>query len=162
MPKQRNSFESFLGEWNLKSLHEPDSTPPPSSPKFPTFVELVELDRQGVPPPKSPGLFEALLGRPEPLYVDSVEHPEKYSPEVVALLSELVAGTKKVSALNPGEERLLDLATIDFATAAPEKPKAPPPTPVRRSGAEERVVHEQPIVGVDVPQEAQAPYWWLK
>lgn len=159
------SFEKFLGDWNLESLHKPASIPPPSPPEFPAFMQLVELDREQAPAPptaRSSGLFEGLLGgRPEPLYEDAAAHPEKYSPEAQALLADLIAGRVDARALGEAERQLLDLATIDFATA---KPKAPPrslrpaPVPPRAPAAPP----ERPAPGIDVPAEVPEPYWWLK
>lgn len=163
MQKSKTSFESFLSDWNLASLREPALTQPPSPPKFPSFVQLAELDRSQPPPARSSSVFQALLGRAEPLYIDSLEHPEKYSPEAVALLGELIAGTKKLDDLAPAEQGLLDHATIDFASATPEKPRPPPqPAPRRAARAVRREPEAEPVAGVDVPADVQQPYWWLK
>jgi hypothetical protein len=179
MPKVRYSFENFLDDWNLPNLRKLDLAMPPSpaapslldvpnpnAPSLPASVALVELGTEEQPQ-RERGLFETLLGSPEALYQDAVEHPEKYSAETIALLRALVSGTKKQSELTPEERRMLDLGTIDFATA-PAKPKrrrAPErarPVLELEAGGASRGRGGAPEPGVDVPREAVAPYWWMK
>jgi len=159
MPNPKISFDDFLRDWNLKSLHDLALTQAPSPPSLPSFVELARLDSTP-PPPAGKGLFEALVGDTLPLYQDSVEHPDKFSSEGIALLAELAQGGKKVSELSPEDKRLLDLATIDFANALPKAKHLP----LRRRAPprEKPTETSDPIRGVDTPEEAPTAYWWLK
>jgi hypothetical protein len=158
------SFEKFLDDWNLESLHRPASIQPPSPPQFPAFMQLVELDREQAqaPPARSSGLFEGLLGgRPEALYEDAMANPDKYSPEAQLLLADIVAGKVDPRLLSDEQRRLLDLATIDFATAKPKAPRRSPKA-APRPAAPPAAPLERPTPGVDVPGEVPEPYWWLK
>ena len=161
MPKPKNSFEDYLRDWGLMSLLNSASTRPESPPKFPSLVEVAELGGPPAEPKeKSRGLFDALLGNVEALYQETVEHPDKFTPEAAALARELVAGGKRLDTLTAAERQVLDLATIDFAEATPKGKKPRPqraPTPLVEDRGPER-----PVGGVDVPEGAQEAYWWLK
>jgi len=160
-PKSRSSFATSPTDSNPESLLNLASILPPLPPKFPSFMELVRLEAetQATPPPKK-GLFDGLVGQVEPLYEDSLEHPEKFKEEAVLLLHDLVAGAKTLKGLSAAEQEILDLATIDFASSptkgrpAPRTPRADAPRPEAESSL--------PIPGVDVPAGEQGAYWWLK
>jgi len=124
-------------------------------------MELVRLEAQTqATPPPSKGLFDSLVGQVEPLYQDSLEHPEKFKDEAVTLLHDLVAGTKNLKGLSATEREVLDLATIDFASA-PSKDHRPPRTP-RATAPRPEAESSLPTPGVDVPEGEQGAYWWLK
>jgi hypothetical protein len=162
MLKPKTSFERFLNDCGLMSLLNSASTQAPSPPKFPSFAEVVKLEEA----PKeqkgrSSGLFDALIREVAPLYQETLEHPEKFTPEGTALVTELAAGTKRLATLTRTERELLDLATIDFAAATPKKkPRRAPPRPA--PAPREPPKAELPIGGVDVPEGTQDAYWWLR
>ena len=90
-----------------------------SSPKPVTFPTFADLSNE-IPPihaarsSQPTGLFEALLGRPEPLWQDAADHPASYEPQALALLSDLRASGLGTLALRgcprasrePGAQRL--------------------------------------------------------
>jgi hypothetical protein len=101
---------------------------PPAPPKFPSIEELItEQIRASSPDAQRhsrrsrTGMFQELLqSRPEAIYVDSLEHPDKYAEELRALLTELVNTRRQPTS----DERLkLDAAVLDFM-AAPPAPRA--------------------------------------
>jgi hypothetical protein len=141
---------------------------PPEPPKFPTLEELVEQDRRISTPSVRRGLFQELLqGRPEEMYVDSLEHPEKYSDELRTLLTEMVSTRKRPS---PEESLMLDAGVLDFM--AKPKPKEVPKPPPAKKKVESMDFKSPDFAGADYfespgPDPALSvgggvkPFWWL-
>ena len=170
-----NTLNWGLPTWSNTSSTSTSATPisslaplPPEPPKFPSVAELIEKEQQTSTPSVRRGLFQELLqGRPEEMYVDSVEHPEKYSEELRALLSEMVSTRRQPTS----EESLkLDAAVLDFV-AAP-RPKDPPkktPSPPRKLDAMEfKTPDFAGEGGMEVPGPDPASsvgavraFWWL-
>ena len=166
------------------SLTSPSSSPPtpasslaplppapPAPPKFPTVEELIEEQVRLSSTPRTPrgGLFHELMqSRPEPMYLDSLEHPDKYPEELRTLLSELVNSRRQPSS----EERAkLDAAVLDFSSSprqpAPPPKKQQPQTPSRMmdfrtpdfaSQGEDPSPGPEPALGVGGNPR---PFWWL-
>lgn len=169
-----NSRKRSVGSLPSSTLASLPSLPPPSAPHFPNFKELVdhrtfELSAAEEMAPSSShpvGLFEGLLqGHAELLAADVDEHPERYTPEVPALVRDIMERRKDAKALTGQERAVMDRATLDFATYIP--PKSKPPSPPRRSAPRAAAKEEDeggtPIPGLDTPPEATAPaYWWLR
>jgi hypothetical protein len=136
---------------------------PYQAPKFPSFAELVEQDRnqhnsRGT---KREGLFSALVNDPRVLWLDLLDSPEKYEDGVSDLIQDLVSGQKRVEELNQEEASLLDRAVLDFSRPTP--PRAPPP-PVKVPQLKPRD-HEPDTVEeqrTELPPEMANAYWWLK
>jgi len=128
---------------------------PLAFPKFPTVAELVEeLGRPASSSDRPRGLFEELLlSRPEELYLDALEHPEKYDPQVLPLTRELISLRRKPT---EAERRVLDRAVLDLTEAPRQKaapvPRRAPPPPA-----------ERPREAADpFPElEGMKPFWWL-
>lgn len=144
----------------------------PLSPlSFPKFHELVnpktfEVARETGPAVSSQpqGLFNGLLRDDfTVLYQDATENPGKYDEQTLGLLMQLVQGATKVRELTESERRLLDKATIDFASYVPPKPppRKEPPAPTRAS-SDKTPVSAPPIPGIDVPETDTPAYWWLQ
>lgn len=106
-------------------------------------------------PPRPAGLFIELLGRPDALHADAVEHEDRYDATTVKLLEELVTTRR---APTDDERRILDDATFVFAT---EKTAAVSdhvkPSPMRRP-----VLHneEEEEDGEPLDAAALTPFWW--
>lgn len=148
------------------------SLPPISAPRFLTLDEIIHprtfefLEPVASDPPAHPqGLFDGLLqGHIEILADDVTSSPDKYNQQVLPLVHDLLQGHKALSAITDKERELLDRATLDFASYVPPKrpSTAPPPPPARRR-ARDSEESGTPIVGIDVPSEAEVPaFWWLK
>jgi len=164
-PKSNESSSPSCTPASLTSL------PPICAPRFPTLNELVHpqtfeclISIESEKPARPQGLFEGLLqGHAEILARDIEDHPEKYNPQVLPLISELSQGTRSKEDLTEKECELLDRATLDFASYVPPKKSPstiPPPVRRARQAAEEEGTA---IVGVDIPPEAEVPaFWWLK
>lgn len=92
------------------------------------------------------------------LYQDMRQEPEKYDPDAVTLVTQLVARKRE---LTKEERQLLDLAVLDLNRALPVK-EQPRPTVVR---TQDRAHFEEPeampVAGVDFPAGLQRPFWWL-
>jgi hypothetical protein len=161
--KPKISFGASPTDSSQANLFALDSILPYPPPTFPLFKDLVwQAERGKGPTNQRQGLFEALVGRVEPIYQDSLAHPEKFSEEALILLAEVISGSKSLVALSASDRRVLDLATIDFASATPTKkrpvPRAPTPRPVDRESPSEPA---GPVVGIDVPEGGEKAYWWL-
>lgn len=152
---------------------------PPSPPQFPTFQQLVELDRESLqrtlaaPPRRLNDLFDGILGDLAPLLADYQTNPEKYGEETHELLEQLTHGSKLLEQLSANERVLLNRATFDFYQAVP--PKKPVPLVKQAEakdpadeleGAESEGADaekpEAPVPGVDVPVTELPAYWWLQ
>lgn len=162
MPKPENSFEQFLRDFNLTNAQSSESIQMPTAPRHPSFLELVQLERQHSekPPQARPPqrLFGGLLhGDLELLRTDMGRQPDKYEVEERELVEALAAGGRNPSELRPDELAVLDAATVNF-TAPARRIRAKGRTP-RRS--EDTASGASPIPGQDVPQESPRPYWWL-
>jgi len=90
-------------------------------PTFPTFSELARISAEPERRPET-GLFDALLGNPEILFVDYLEHPESYDDQTAELLQLLVGGARKLHELSPDDQQLLNRATVEFAQTVHPKP----------------------------------------
>lgn len=105
------------------------------------------------------------MSRPEEMYTDSLEHPEKYDSRVRDLLQELATMRREPTA----EERmLLDAAVLDFA--AKPKPQAPAPKKVQQLSrpVEFRTPDFATEVAAESPEEESAipdgqpkAFWWV-
>ncbi len=151
---------------SASSKSSPDSTPDslaplaPLKPKpFPNLFELASEDRQSQKVvSRQRGLFEELLGRPEALFIDSLEFPEKYEEQTSRLLRSLVSGERRLEDVTAEEMALLDRATVDFASAPPPAKKVEQ----RRTAAPRReAAVAGPVAGEDVPLTELPPFWWL-
>ena len=126
--------------------------------QFPTVAELLaQEDPSRTSSDQRPGLFqELLLSRPEALYQDVVDHPEKYDPLIPGLTRELVETRREPT---PEERVLLDAAILDLVTA----PKPPPAPPQRSSPRPTKMpfldrAHE---VESALPAGEQKAFWWV-
>lgn len=159
--------EEQLTTTSLTSL-PPLKAPPP--PCFPTFSELVELDKQEQEQPRRrlADLFDGVLGDQTLLVSDYQKYPEKYGEEVRGLLEQLMQGSKSAEHLTTSDRRLLNLATFDYFQTPPLK-KEPPVThgsnkAKPRAQAPRKVApqREKPRPGIDVPVTELPAYWWLQ
>jgi hypothetical protein len=142
--------------------------------RFPSVTELVTQqleDAQRTPSIRSSGLFQGLLlSRPEPLYSDALEHPDKYDERILPLTRELVSTRREPT---PEERQLLDAAMLDFsrsqpaASAVPAPPKMPPSLKRQTArmpseGEETDVVDVNPAQEAPtIPQGQVRAFWWL-
>lgn len=142
--------------------------PPLCAPRFTTLKDLVDpvtfelCVQEEAPRAKPKGLFSSLLqDHVELLAGDVVDHRDRYAPDAVKLVEDLLQRRKDVKTLEEQDRELLDRATLDFATFVPPKdpPAARKPAPKRvKQEPEEGVIHL-----VDTPPEAEMPaYWWLR
>ncbi len=106
------------------------------------------------------GLFqELLLSRPEGIYEDAVDHPEKYAPEVLPLTRELLESRREPTTV---ERAILDAAVLDLMKTAP-KPAAPPPTRAKLERAMPILSPPPAPVPISSPAGEGEPqaFWWL-
>jgi hypothetical protein len=152
---------------------------PVSFPKFPTVDQILQhaagvshplLQLTEAKPKREPqSLFQGLLGGDAAALIqDSTEHPEKYSPAALQLLSDLAAGAKGVKSLTRAEALLLNQATIDFASATPVT--APAPKPIVRTQRIQIETTSDPYAPglqdgrapqVETADGLREPYWWV-
>lgn len=117
------------------------------------------------------GLYQELLfSRPEAMYQDSLDHPEKYQESVRNLLRSLVSSGREPG---PAERKQLDAAVLDFSYAPRAKPTATKRTvakaPLPRKMPEfpstnfpgTSVNAESPDEGRAIPAGEPKPFWWL-
>jgi len=156
----KSNVEAFPGSSALISLVP---LRPLQAPRFPSFAELVEIDRAGsVKPTKREGLFSALLTDPKILLLDLLDDPDKYEEGVSALVQDLVSGQKKLESLSGHEMDLLDRSVLDFSAPKRNKP-APAHVKVPEHKAapkDEQDIHDSPDIAL--PPEMANAYWWLK
>ena len=161
-----------MSTWKDSSLTESlEPLAPLLAPSFPKFHELVnpktfEVAREVGPSVSSQpqGLFNGLLRDDfATLYQDATENPSKYDEQTVGLLMQLMQGAIKVRELTEAERRLLDKATIDFASYVSPKaaPKKVPPPPAQTS-SDKTPVTAPPTPGIDVPETDTPAFWWLQ
>lgn len=140
-----NDSPGSIGSWDpqnaLPSPQDAVRRALPEPPRFPSFQELVQQDAlaQLTPAPKvSRGVFEELLGHPEPILQSAVEDPERYDAQALSLLRAIYNNTVRFSDLTPEEKALVNQATMEFFSATPSKPvpPAPPMLPTRPRDAE--------------------------
>lgn len=144
-----------------------------NAPRFEPFPRLDDLvnpktfelvSREPEARARSVGLFDGLLsGHVEVLLQDVQDHPEKYDPGLLPLLSDILSGGKKKNELTQEECTLLDKGTLDFATYVPprseEKKKGPAQeTKTASSSIDDGFEEEEP--DVDLPENEPSPYWW--
>jgi hypothetical protein len=169
--KRRSNYSPSLATTtSSESLLRLEALP---SLKFPKWDEIVDkktfevlIPHELGEAPKPQGLFSALLkDHVEILATDAIEEPEKYNPEAVELLNEMLGGKKSPQSLTDSERRLLDQATLDFATYTPRKQAVPAPSralPARAAKETESTEDAEPIPGVDVPVTEAPAFWWLR
>lgn len=165
-------------ELNRSSTTSSSSTPttansslaplPPAPPRFPSLAELVAEDAaaQTRSTTRPRGLYQELLqSSPDAIYVDSLEHPEKYNDAMLELLRDL-ANTRR--APTDPERLLLDTAVLDFAASPRPRPEAPKPitqmkpvpkAPKVEEFSEDAVSSESP--DVEGPLTVPRAFWWL-
>lgn len=157
--KSTHDWDSIASQYNLPLSSELTALPPVVCPTFPTVAELLETQAPASSSGKPTGLFEELLqSRPEVLYVDMTEHPEKYEDGVTDLVRELVSSRRE---LQPEERALLDRAVLDFmASPRPkaERPKKPEPRLTLPRADEAAPVVDAPD---DLPDGEARAFWWL-
>lgn len=176
------SAPNFLAPITPQAFDPTGLVPAVSFPKFPTVEEqlahaegrvshpLLSLGVVGAAErPAETSLFDGLLGgQSEALQQDAADHPEKYDEQTRLLLHELRAGARKLQDLDPSARRLLDRATLDFATykapAAPRAaaPKAPAPKPVRTIKPRFDALEDGRAPQVEEPGGVMTAYWWLQ
>lgn len=125
---------------------------------MPALAELVAETRAPKLTERPKGMFEDLLNaKPEALYLHALEHSADFE-QALPILRDMVDGDKKFSDLTLDEQKLLDLATVEFATYTPktQRPRVPIHQQVKQEPTE-----PPPIPGVDVPEANPNPYWWL-
>lgn len=159
-------LDSIASQFGLPLSSELKGLPPSAFPKFPALHELVESSTQASASAKPSGFYEELLGsRPEGLYLDVVDHPEKYEEGVLALTTELVQKPRDLSA---PERELLDRAVLSFL----EKPRPPLPAPAKEKKASlqmDDTLDDTPELDMpDNEEPAEAPsgenagaFWWV-
>jgi hypothetical protein len=115
------------------------------------------------------GLFQELMhSRPEPLYVDSTEHPEKYEEGTKELLRDLISSRRPPT---PEERKVLDAAVIHYSSPPIPKPApaaAPSKQPVRPKLMDfkspdfvTQVAAEAPAEEAGIPMSQPKAFWWL-
>lgn len=146
----------------------PKPPEPPSAARFPSWEEVVQMDReQATAPPRRRllDLFDGILGDLTPLLADYSRHPEKYGAETHDLLERLRSGSISLEQLSTSERRLLNLATYDFAQATPPKKQKQSQAARAASKGETRAAKKKepgPRPGIDVPVTELPAYWWLQ
>lgn len=143
--------------------HAPKPPQPTLPPYFPTFQELCSTP-SGPSERSVQSLYTTLLGgRPELLYRDSQEHPEKYDRQTTTLLSELMQTPSKE--LTPTDRSLLDLAVLTLHSRP-----SPPPTKTQTLQANKRPSLpmkvrppvEAPEMETSGESDVVAPFWWTR
>lgn len=163
--KSQERWDSIASQFGLPLSSELTGLPPVAFQKFPTVQELAASDPPASPGTRPTGLFEELLqSRPEAIYIDLLDHPEKFEDGVKELVEELV--TKKRE-LSDRERDLLNRAVLDFL-AKPKEKVAPKPIPkkaVEKLEMDELLTEELAEID-DAPAAPTATgelpaFWWL-
>jgi hypothetical protein len=141
-------YQSFLA---LNKQSSPSAKA--ASVTFPTFWELVSDDAERGPAaaPRQRSLFEALIGDPRILYQEVLEDPNRFQPESVTLLQQVIAGTKRLSTLTSAEQELLNSATVAFTR--PRRLPDSPLTPSAHQDPSPAVAHLTREDKIDDPEE---------
>ena len=131
---------------------------PPQAPSFSSF--LISTTPATLPSAKDEtrgGLFEALVGDPNVMLSDYLDHPEKYEAGVYDLLLDLTGGRRRYTDLTPDEKRLLEHAVLDFNETNKKPPEPPPPPPPEEPPKEKEIEYHEKVVA---PFRGEVPYWW--
>lgn len=164
MQKKSSTITKKLDE--IASLFGlPTSTEVTGMPSLPTLAEMMEEPRSPTSLGRPKGLFEELLGgNLAALYQDMLLEREKYEPEVVELVQQLMQQKRE---LTQDERALLDRAVLDFNRRLPVKaaPTKPPTQKKLEPHVEDEHEGDLPtrdaIPGVDIPMGVEKPFWWL-
>lgn len=155
--KSRERWDSIASQFNLPLSSELTALPPVDFPSFPTVKELATSSETGSPS-RPAGLYEELLqSRPEAIYVDVLDHPEKYEDGVKELASELVARRRE---LTDRERELMNRAVLDFVARPKDRPPAPRPA-ARASAPAARDDRELELDPPTTEGNDPPPFWWL-
>jgi len=165
--KSQERWDSIASQFNLPLSSELTGLPPVVFPTFPTVQELAASAQLASPGTRPTGLFEELLqSRPEAIYIDILDHPEKFEDGVKELVEELVTHRRELTAQ---ERELMDRAVLDFL-AKPKGQPAPKPMPKKvdeRAEMAEALDEELRAEIVEPPAAAAAnngeppAFWWL-
>ena len=128
---------------------------PPRPPALPSLFALAEPER--VQPKK--GLFAELLRLDHlPLYHDMNERSDLYDDISRRLVDELAGGSRRYDQLDEPERRLLDAATLEFATHGPATLQK------KREAVSRAVKRKIETSGPNptaAPESSLPPFWWL-
>jgi len=91
------------------------------------------------------------------MYLDSVEHPDKYDPVVLSLLSDLAGSHRKPT---DDEVVLLDKAVVDFSAMPPLK-QAVRSQPKAVKAMSKPTIHKVEKYP-DTPGDLVHPFWWKR
>lgn len=170
------SAPNYLGRIVPKVSLDPVAPPEPLTfPTFPSIDELLKheagtqphplLKLTDTPPPSPTSLFDGLLGgRPEVLLQDALANPTRYEPATREALAAL--GGKRSTELTPEDRRILNLATIDYASvrpryAAPTKAGVPRPPAQKPKSLDQDSLGDGRAPQVETPGGTMSAYWWL-
>lgn len=97
------------------------------------------------------------------MLADVMDHPDRYSAELVGLARDLLEKRRQVSDLTSQEQALLNVGALEFYQYRPEpqmtKTPVSPPRPKKWEPVEPPAV---PEVGVDLPAGVDPdPYWFM-
>ena len=153
----------------IASLFElPISTDVTGIPSLPTLLELMsdpKTPESSTSSQRMDGLFAVYMrSNPDILYQDMQHEKDKYSPECLDLVQDIVARPRPIT---PKERKILDEAVLDFNRKwTPPKPVVDnKPRAVRLRETDDHSdsedAHGDPIAGVDFPIGTDRPFWWL-
>jgi hypothetical protein len=147
------TFPNFLRENGVQPLQ---------TLRFPTLVELAS-EESNPPPPSTAQPLMSLVGGPEVLFSDLLDHPEKYEKGTDELLQLLVSGQLKADSLNAQDLQLLNEAALSF-TKPRKKVKVEVHTPPKAHHEEEADLDES---GAPLPPDLDLPpepplFWWQR
>lgn len=168
--KSQERWDSIASQFGLPLSSELTGLPPAAFPSFPTVKELAASAADAPSSSRPTGLFEELLqSRPEAIYIDTLDHPEKYEEGVGELVRDLVMRSRELT----GKEReLLNRAVIDLAARPKDKPapkKKAEPKPSLERLAMEEALDGRDISGPDEAEREATPtkgndlpaFWWV-
>lgn len=137
-----------------RSLIDKFEPKPPSLPA-PSWQEPMQA--QSPPLPKT--LFEDLLcGNHLVLWHDMEERPELYEDETAQVVRALTAGETSYDQLGPRERRLLDEATLEYATRPPLRSHERARREIVRAVRQQLTREPQgPLPESELPD-----FWWLR